>query len=56
MGYALPRMIMPLMAHGRRQFGYFIPTNIALGLVVDGGFIGSRAGGGAIRRVSPNGT
>ena len=36
MGYALSRMIMPLMPTST-QFGYFIPTNIALGLVVGSG-------------------
>ncbi|MGY9036554.1 MAG: TrgA family protein [Rhodobacterales bacterium] len=45
MGYALSRMIMPLMPTST-QFGYFIPTNIALGLVVGWRVIGSRAGGG----------
>jgi len=45
MGYALSRMIMPLMPTST-QFGYFIPTNIALGLIVGWRVVGSRVGGG----------
>jgi hypothetical protein len=45
MGFALSRMIMPLMPEST-QFGYFIPTNIALGLAVGWRVMGARAGGG----------
>lgn len=44
LAYVLSRMIMPLMPDGT-DFGYFVVTNVALGIVAGWVVMGSRAGG-----------
>jgi hypothetical protein len=44
-GYIISKMIMPLMLEGT-NFGYFVPLNMVLGLVVGWTVMGRRAGRG----------
>ncbi len=44
LAFVLSEMIMPLMPE-RTHFGYFVPINMALGVVVGWIVMGSRAGG-----------
>lgn len=47
MGFVLSEMIMPLMPD-RASFGYFVPTNMALGALAGWVVMGPRAGGGPV--------
>lgn len=45
LGFVLSQMIMPLMPE-RASFGYFVPTNMAIGAILGWAVMGTRAGGG----------
>lgn len=50
-GYIISRMVMPLMPEST-DFGYFIPLNICLGLVVGWVVMGRRAGRGTTAAIN----
>ncbi len=51
LGFVLSEMIMPLMPE-RSSFGYFVPTNMALGALAGWVVMGPRAGGGFVMGLS----
>jgi len=51
LGFILSQMIMPLMPD-RASFGYFVPTNMALGALAGWVVMGPRAGGGFLMGIS----